>query len=192
MGFDEHGMVERVRRGDNTAAVEFIDLYYERIYAFLRRLAGSDADAADLTQRVFTRVWQALPNYAGRSSLGSWLHGIAYHIYVDWVRGNHRVESRPDEWWERRVSPQLSPAEIATHNDLRAKVYASVDKLAPEVRDTIHLHYYQELTLEETATAMGVAASTVKYRLRQGISELEQKLNSTVHSADSRTQSVMI
>ena len=77
------------------------------------------------------------------------------------------------------------------HNDLREKVYASVEKLAPEVRDTIHLHYYQELTLEETATAMGVAASTVKYRLRQGISELEQKLNSTVHSANSRTQSVI-
>ena len=192
MRVDEHQMVERARRGENEAAVELIDLYYERIYAFLRRLAGSDADAADLTQRVFTRVWKALPNYAGRSSLNSWLHGIAYHVYVDWVRGNHRLESRSDSWWEGRVSPQLSPADIAMHNDLREKVYASVDKLAPEVRDTIHLHYYQELTLEETATAMGVAASTVKYRLRQGISELEQKLNSTVLSPNSRTQSVMI
>jgi RNA polymerase sigma-70 factor, ECF subfamily len=188
MGFDEHGMVERVRRGDNAAAVELIDLHYERIYAFLRRLAGTDADAADLTQRVFTRVWQSLPNYAGRSSLGSWLHGIAYHIYVDWVRGNHRVESRPDEWWDRRVSPQLSPADIAMHNDLREKVYASVDKLAPEVRDTIHLHYYLGLTLGETATAMGVAASTVKYRLRQGVSELEQKLNSAAPLPNSQTQ----
>ena len=192
MDFDERGMVERVRRGENAAAVEFIDLYYERIYAFLRRLAGTDADAADLTQRVFTRVWQALPNYAGRSSLGSWLHGIAYHIYVDWVRGNHRVESRPDEWWEHRVSPQLSPAEIAVHNDLRAKVYASVDKLAPEVRDTIHLHYYQGLTLEETATAMGISASTVKYRLRQGVGELEQKLNSTAPLPNTRTQFIRI
>ena len=192
MGVDEHQMVERARRGENEAAVELIDLYYERIYAFLRRLAGSDADAADLTQRVFTRVWKALPNYAERSSLNSWLHGIAYHVYVDWVRGNHRLESRSGSWWEGRVSPQLSPADIAMHNDLREKVYASVDKLAPEVRDTIHLHYYQELTLEETATAMGVAASTVKYRLRQGVSELEQKLNSTVLSPNSRTQSVMI
>ena len=192
MGVDEHQMVERARRGENEAAVELIDLYYERIYAFLRRLAGSDADAADLTQRVFTRVWKALPNYAGRSSLNSWLHGIAYHVYVDWVRGNHRLESRSDAWWEGRVSPQPSPADIAMHNDLREKVYASVDKLAPEVRDTIHLHYYQELTLEETATAMGVAASTVKYRLRQGVNELEQKLNSTVLSPNSRTQSVTI
>lgn len=192
MCVDEHQMVERARRGENEAAVELIDLYYERIYAFLRRLAGSDADAADLTQRVFARVWKALPNYAGRSSFKSWLHGIAYHVYVDWVRGNHRLASRPDAWWEERVSPQLSPADIAMRNDLREKVYASVDKLAPEVRDTIHLHYYQELTLEETATAMGVATSTVKYRLRQGVSELEQRLNPTVLSPNSRTQSALL
>ena len=44
------------------------------------------------------------------------------------------------------------------------------------LRETIHLHYYQGLTLQETADAMGVATSTVKYRQRQALSELQQKL----------------
>jgi DNA-directed RNA polymerase specialized sigma24 family protein len=50
--------------------------------------------------------------------------------------------------------------------------------VAPELRDTVHLHYYQELSLQETAEAMGVATSTVKYRLRQALSELEDKVKS--------------
>src|SRR6185503_6946257 len=84
-------------RKDNSAAVvQLIELFYDRIYAFLRRLAGNDADAADLTQRTFARVQQALPTFAGRSSISSWIHGIAYHLYVDWRRAASRVESRPD------------------------------------------------------------------------------------------------
>ncbi len=91
-------LVESARRGDKAAANQLIELFYERIYAFLRRLAAHDADAADLTQRTFARVWQALPTFAGRSSFSSWIHGIAHHVYVDWRRANHRTEPRSDEW----------------------------------------------------------------------------------------------
>jgi RNA polymerase sigma-70 factor, ECF subfamily len=70
-------LVQRIRDGEQAAAVDLIDLFYERIYAFLRRLCFNDADAADLTQRTFGRVWQALPTFSGRSLVGSWIHSIA-------------------------------------------------------------------------------------------------------------------
>jgi RNA polymerase sigma-70 factor (ECF subfamily) len=171
-------LVDRIRSGEQVAAVDLIDLYYEKIYAFLRRLSPNEADAADLTQRTFGRVWESLPTFSGRSSIGSWIHSIAYHTYVDWVRANNRTEARPNDWWEGRASSDAGPAEIASRNDLAASVYAAVDRLAPELRDTVHLHYYQELSLQETAEAMGVATSTVKYRLRQALSELEDKVKS--------------
>src|SRR5262245_43343801 len=139
------GLVEKARRHEAAAVAELIDLFYERIYAFLRRLASNDADAADLTQRTFARVWQALPSFAGRSSLGSWIHSIAYHTYVDWRRGNSRTEERPNEWWALQTSPEPRPDEAALANDLAAKLYAFVDKLEPDLRTTVHLHYYQEL-----------------------------------------------
>jgi len=171
-------LVERIGRGEQVAAVDLIDLFYERIYAFLRRLCSNDADAADLTQRTFGRVWQALPTFSGRSSVGSWLHSIAYHTYVDWRRANQRTEPRSADWWAECISTELAPDEIASRNELAATLYAAVDRLTPEWRDTIHLHYYQELTLQETADAMDVATSTVKYRLRQALCELEGKMTS--------------
>jgi DNA-directed RNA polymerase specialized sigma24 family protein len=54
------------------------------------------------------------------------------------------------------------------------------------------LHYYQALTLQETADAMGVATSTVKYRLRQALAELQRKLASEPNSLTSTATSRII
>jgi RNA polymerase sigma-70 factor (ECF subfamily) len=176
---DANELVEKARWGDRAAAAKLIELHYERIYAFLRRLAANDADAADLTQRTFSRAWEALPGFAGRSSVSSWLHRIAYNAYVDWRRNDRHTEPRPDEWWAACPNPESTPDEIAAHTDLAAAVYGSVDQLEPDLRQTVHLHYYQDLTLRETADALGVATSTVKYRLRQALAELQRKLTAT-------------
>ena len=88
MKTEADALVERSGQGDQVAAVDLVDLFYERVYAFLRRLCYNDADAADLTQRTFGRVWQALPGFSGRASVGSWIHSIAYNCYVDWRRAS--------------------------------------------------------------------------------------------------------
>ncbi len=170
-------ILSQARAGDAEAAAGLIDIFHERIYAFLRRLSANDTDAEDLTQRTFTRVWQSLPTFAGKSSVGSWIHGIAYHVYVDWRRGAHRLEARPSEWWDARPTAELMPDEAASSADFARNLHQLVNALDVELRDCVHLHYYQGLTLQETADAMGIAASTVKYRLRQALSELHKKMN---------------
>jgi RNA polymerase sigma-70 factor (ECF subfamily) len=169
-------LVAEARQGSKTAATAIIEGLYERIYAFLRRLSSNDADAADLTQQTFGRVWQALPTFAARSSVASWVHGIAYHVYVDWRRANHRSEPRSGQWWAGLTSGEILPDERAARADLATQVYATVDGLDSDLRDAVHLHYYQGLTLEETAAALGVATSTVKYRLRSALAELQKLL----------------
>ncbi len=165
--------MEKAQGGDAGAATELIDAFYERLYAFLRRLAGNETEACDLTQLAFGRIWKALPSFAGRSSVSSWMHAIAYRTYVDWLRSNHHTEERSDTWWEACVAPEAGPAERASANDLAASLYAAVDQLDPDIRATVHLRYYQGLTLEETAEALGIATSSVKYRLTQALAKLQ-------------------
>jgi len=167
------------RIGNRLKPVEVIEAFYERIFSFLRRLTGNEADAEDLTQRTFTRVWQKLESFAGQSSVGSWIHSIAYHLYVDWRRRDRRTEERSDEWWAMRQAIEPTPDEIVARVDMGATVYGLVDGLEEGLRETIHLHYYQELTLQETAEVMGVALSTVKYRKQQALAELQKKLTTT-------------
>lgn len=172
--------LEAVRGGDEAAAARWVDEYHERLYAFLRRLAGADATAAELTQRTFCRAWSALDSYQGRSSVSSWLHGIAYRVYVDWLRSDRRYEVRPEAWWEGLRDDRDRPDAAAAAADDEAAVYAVVDTLEAGLRETVHLHYYQGLTLQETAEVLGIAASTVKYRLREAMDQIQRRL------ADSR------
>ena len=165
--------MEQARGGDAGAATELINAFYGRLYAFLRRLAGNETDACDLTQLAFGRIWKSLPSFAGRSSVSSWMHAIAYRTYVDWLRSNHRAVERSDAWWEACAAPETDPAERASANDLSASLFAAVDQLEPDIRATVHLRYYQGLTLEETAQALGIATSSVKYRLTQGLAKLQ-------------------
>ena len=175
METDINQLVPAARRGDREAATRIIELSYERIYTFLRRLTGHEAEACDLTQATFRRVWQTLPTFAGRSSVICWIHCIAYHAYIDWRRSGSRTEARSEQWWATHAAPEVAPDEQAACSDLASRLHAAVDRLESPLRETAQLHYYQGLTLQETADAMKVAPSTVKYRLRQALAELQDE-----------------
>jgi RNA polymerase sigma-70 factor (ECF subfamily) len=168
-------LCERARKGDVAAASELVTLFYQRIFAYLRRLSGNDDDAADLTQKTFARTWQSLGSYQRRSSFSTWLHGIAHHVYLDWRRKGNRSDAQSDEWWEAQSDDAPSPFENTAERELARQLYCWVDELDDEKKQTVHLHYYQNLSLNETAEVLGVATSTVKYRLREALAFLRSR-----------------
>ena len=168
--------VEAARGGNEDAAASLVHTFHPPLFAFLRRLANSESDAAELTQRTFCRAWSSLASFAGRASVSSWLHGIAYRTYVDWLRSRRRQEERSDAWWKSLSDARPRPDLAVARADEASAVYAAVDALSPELRDTLHLHYYQGLTIEETAEVLEIATSTVKYRVREALSRLQRQL----------------
>ena len=176
MNSTENDLVQAAAGGDRGAAETLVERHYARLYAFLRRHTNCEEDAADLTQRTFARIWQALPRFAGRSSVSSWMHAVAWHTYVDWLRQDHRAENRPDTWWADYLADGASPAEDLASADLAAVVYATVDRMESDLRLTVHLHYYQGLSLAETADALNIATATVKHRLRRALEHLRNTL----------------
>jgi RNA polymerase sigma-70 factor, ECF subfamily len=169
-------LVERAKSGDRVAASRLISDFYEHIFAYLRRRCGSDEDAADLTQKTFCKAWSSISNFNHRSSFRTWLHSIAHHVYVDWRRVAQRCDTQSDEWWDACVADVPGPFESAAGAEVIRQVYRAVEQLEEEHRDVIHLHYYQSLTIQETAEALGVATSTVKYRLRNALDVLHARL----------------
>jgi RNA polymerase sigma-70 factor (ECF subfamily) len=168
-------LCERARQGDLTAASELIALFYQRIFAYLRRLSRNDDDAADLTQKTFARTWQSLASYQRHSSFSTWLHGIAHHVYLDWRRKRSIGDAQSDEWWETQAANSPTPFENTAERELAVQLYRWVDELDDEKKQTVHLHYYQNLPLSETAEVLGVAVSTVKYRLREALAFLRAR-----------------
>ena len=168
-------LCERARTGDLEAASELVGQFYERIYAWFRRLCGQEEDAADLTQKTFCKVWSSLGSYQGRSSFSTWLHGIGHHVYVDWRRRSKATEHPPEEWWLTCADGAPSPSDTASEREEAHQLYALVEQLEEDTKQTVHLHYYQGLSLAETAEVLGIATSTVKYRLREAVEFLKAR-----------------
>jgi RNA polymerase sigma-70 factor (ECF subfamily) len=162
--------------GDINAASELLALHYEKIFGYFRRLCANESDASDLTQKTFCKVWRALPSYQGRSGFGTWIHGIGHHVYVDWRRASQRLDFQTDEWWQTCAAEGPSPFEDAAERETAHQLYGAVDQLDEAVRETVHLHYYQGLSLQETAEALDIATSTVKYRLRGALDFLRSHI----------------
>jgi RNA polymerase sigma-70 factor (ECF subfamily) len=162
--------------GDLTAASSLVASTYGRIFAFHRRLCGSEETAADLTQQTFGTVWRSLHRFDGRASFTTWLHRVAHNVYVDWRRKGNRLDTQSEDWWETCADDCASPFENTAERDSAHQLYAAVEQLAEEQRLVVHLHYYQGLTLQETADAVDIATSTVKYRLRNALELLKARL----------------
>ena len=154
-----------------------LKIYYADVYAYLRRLCGSRHDAEDLTQQTFLKVWSSLGGFNGHSKFSTWLYRIAHNTYLDWLRKNAgRMQANPEKWWQDCIDENPGPFANLAERQLALRLYEAVDKLEEDKKQVVHLHYYQGLSIRETAKVLNIATSTVKYRLREVMKILRIKL----------------
>ncbi|MHC4337546.1 MAG: RNA polymerase sigma factor [Planctomycetota bacterium] len=172
-----NSLCKRAKKGSKDAACELLGMCYEDIFAYLRRLCGSQQDAEDLTQETFLKVWSSLGRFRGHSSFSTWLHRIAYNTYIDWQRRTAtEIQSSSDESWQEWTDNNPGPFANAAEQQTAKHLYEAVDKLDDGKKHVVHLHYYQGLSLRETAKVLNISTSTVKYRLREVIKTLRDQI----------------
>ncbi len=170
-------LCRHAKKADKDAACELLKIYYRDIFAYLRRLCGSRHDAEDLTQQTFLKVWSSLDGFAGRSKFSTWLYRIAHNTFLDWLRKNAAdTQSRPDQWWQECIDKNSDPFANLVERQLAQRLYEAVDQLDEDRKHVVHLHYYQGLSISQTAKVLNIATSTVKYRLREVFKALRAKL----------------
>lgn len=167
---------------------DFTQLHSElrpKIQRYLARLVGP-ADAEDLTQEVFVKVAQALPNFRGESHPSTWVYRIATNAAIDKIRG---AASRPDaqhsplddaaeadvkEVWSGEEPPSLE--QLVMHEDMIECFERFVMNLPPNYRTVIVLSEQEQMTNDEIAEILGLSQDTVKIRLHRGRERLLKEL----------------
>jgi RNA polymerase sigma-70 factor (ECF subfamily) len=171
-------LLRRARKADGDAACELLRIYYADIFAYLRRLCPSGEDAEDLTQETFLKVWSSLASFTGRSRFSTWIYRIAYNTYIDWQRRNIRNSlSQRDKWWQESIDTNPGPFANLAERQLAQRLYQAVNQLDEDKKHVVHLHYYQGLSIRETAKVLNIATSTIKYRLREVLKILKTKIS---------------
>jgi RNA polymerase sigma factor (sigma-70 family) len=114
---EEARLLGLARHGDMCAFGRLVDAHQLAVRAFLRRLVGSYADADDIAQEAFARTWQVLNRYDGRSSLRSFICGVALQYWRRGRRADNRRLARDTAYSELEDShteaPQNTPERLA-------------------------------------------------------------------------------
>jgi RNA polymerase sigma-70 factor (ECF subfamily) len=152
-------LIARVLKGDDRHAfAELVRQHQSAVRALLRRLTSGDAARADdLAQETFLRAYRGLPGYRSGARLSTWLHRIAYNVFIDDRNRQRRapVAAAPD-----RARSTAAPA--GTSAILRHDLDEALEQLPDNERAAVAVLYGGDLTHEEAALVLGCPLGTLK------------------------------
>ena len=197
----EADMVAELKAGSDDAFAWLIAQYNQPIYSVVARLLTDPADAPDVVQDVFIKVFRNIRSFHGESSLRTWIYRIALREASNqrrwWFRHKGRevtIERQGDADGDEGmlclkdtlVDEQISPFECAASAEIRTRVEAELRKVSEPFRTVVILRDLEGLAYDEIADILNVRIGTVKSRLMRGRTALKQNLAGFVADAHKR------
>ena len=162
-------LAARAQRGDTDAFEELYRAHCGRVHALCLRLTADEVKARELTQDVFVRAWEALPQFRGDALLTTWLHRIAVNTMLMHRRSDSRRLARVSLADDDAEDAGASLAGAAAPHDVGAAIdlERAVAALPPGVRRAFVLHDVEGYSHVEIARMTGLAAGTLRAQLHR-------------------------
>src|SRR5271156_6775667 len=182
---DESGMITAIIAGDAQQFHELIRPYERRVYAMALSFLKNEADAEDAAQEAFLKAFRNLASFRGEAKFGTWLVSITLNEARSRIR--HRDVIRMDSLDEPQdeqgeASPALLrdwneiPSEALERKEIRVLLYEAVTALPLIYREVFQLRDIEQMSVNETAEALGITISSVKVRLHRARMMLQKTL----------------
>jgi RNA polymerase sigma-70 factor (ECF subfamily) len=188
---EDASLVADLKAGSEEAFAVLIAQYHQPLYSLIARSINDPADAADITQEVFIKVFRSIRGFHGDASLRTWLYRIALHEASNqrrwWSRHKRQeitIDSTPESDEEGDslcLSATLadqgdSPYDQAVQAESREQLEAALRQLPEAYRTVVVLREIEGFAYEEIAEILDVQLGTVKSRLTRGRTALRSLL----------------
>ena len=151
-------LLNRVRQGDRSSFDELFLRYYSRIYDVVFRLTGDAAEADDLAQETFIRLYRHPPEAAGREhNVGGWLYRVAVNLGYNALRAARR-RAVYEQAADRESS--ADPESVTEQHEERLRVRSALAELPPQQAQLLMLRH-AGLSYKELATTLDVAPTSI-------------------------------
>lgn len=181
-------LITAVKAGDTQAFSRLIEKYQHRVYGHCLRMTGHEAEAFDLAQEVFLKVYRHIGRYEHTYAFYTWIYRITDNCCIDYARKRKRET--------QRVSLSLAPGaeggatgreqdipddsyvpdKRVLQQELRTVLDDAIGKLSAKLRRIIVLKEIEGLSYEEIAEVLQCSRGTVKSRLFRARERLKELL----------------
>jgi RNA polymerase sigma-70 factor, ECF subfamily len=179
-------LIEELRAGSERGYEELISRFQQPVYTLALRLLSDQAEACDVVQEVFLKVFRNIGNFRGQSTLKTWIYRITVneaHNARRWFFRHRRreveLDTDPEEarnWKEIIPDRSRSPFDVASDHEQHVMIEAALDKINPIFREAVVLRDIVDLSYEEIAEVLSVSLGTVKSRILRGREALREQL----------------
>lgn len=156
-------LLSRMADGDRSAFAAFYKEMEKPVFRFIASKMNDPHEAADIQHDVFMDIWRSAGRFEGRSTVKTWVFGIAYRKTMDHFRKHKRVDLT-DEIDERVDDAPDAATCLASAQEAEHLRYC-MDQLKPQHRSAVELAFYQDMTYGEIAEAAEVPEGTIKTRV---------------------------
>jgi len=173
----ESELLAACRRGERDGFRELFELYKDKVYSVALRFAGQPAEAMDIAQDTFLKLFSSLADFRGDSRLETWIYRLVVNRCLD-----HRRRSRRwlplGEAFGSTLRAKGDSLENVLRQERNGRVQQAVEGLPPDLRIAVVLRYTEGMSYDEIAEVLGCAPGTVASRLHRAHKLLERSLAS--------------
>jgi len=184
----EQSLVSALQAGSDDAFETLVRLYMGRLLRVARRFLKNEEDARDAVQDAFIAAFRSIQKFEAGSKLSTWLHRIVVNSALMRLRTKRRhPEEDIEELLPRfradghqvtdSVDWSLSAEDMVQQSETRELVRRMIDQLPDSYRVVLLMRDIEEMSTEETATALGITTAAVKVRLHRARQALRALLD---------------
>jgi RNA polymerase sigma-70 factor (ECF subfamily) len=177
----EAELLAHLRAGRPAAYVALMRRHNQRLYRLARGILRDDAEAEEAVQEGYLRAFTGLDGFKGDASLATWLARIVLNEALGRLRRRRPTVDIDTLADAERVSALAaaapSPEQSAARRELRRAIEQAMDRLPSAFRSVFVLRAIEQMSIEETAGALGIPPETVKSRLHRANRLLRRALS---------------
>lgn len=164
---DDSADVAAAASGDRRAFERLYRAHVNRVFTICTRMSGSRARGEELTQDVFVRAWEKLPQFRGDAQFSTWIHRVAVNIALTDRKNEARNTKRHVEDESESGETPLQKASVTPGYGDRMDITAAMDRLPRGARQIFVLHDIEGYKHEEIAEMCGITAGGSKAQLHR-------------------------
>jgi RNA polymerase sigma-70 factor, ECF subfamily len=164
MGASDLELAVKAKHGDREAFRLLLERHYDRLYRIAYRFLGSAAEAEDVAQEIAMTLGRRIGSFRGESSFSTWLYTVSVNACRDHARRERSggaVQKSYMAFAEQRA------ADWADSEERVRWLYRAIDRLDPALKETALLVLAEEMTHAEAGEVLGVAETTVSWRMHE-------------------------